>query len=74
MKYFVRYQDDGAMGGCGQSCSISDPLNQMHVFENEDDAKAFIKRVREDKPTRKNQRITGIWTENEIIKHVGESY
>ena len=60
MRIYLRYQDDGAQGLCGQAYSITESWDILHIFEDEDDAHLF-KRAVEMVKSRKNPRITNRW-------------
>ena len=74
MKTYVRYQDDGPNGPCGQSCSTTNPFDQLHIFECMNDANKWMRSV-ELLKTRKNPRVTMVWyDDNElfcplVVKH-----
>ena len=59
-KYYVRYQDDGPMGLCGQAMSITMPWDRLYVFDCAEDADRFCAGVRESNG-RKNARVTARW-------------
>ena len=62
MKTYVRYQDDGSCGICGHM----DSQDQLHIFKDEKSAHEFMKIV-ENSHTRKNERITGIWMDDQDV-------
>ena len=64
MKVYVRYQDDGPLGICGQMCSITNPWDQLHIFSNESKARKFMRKVETIK-IRKNSRVTGMWEDDQ---------
>lgn len=66
MKTYLRYQDEGPSGICGQSCSITCPWDQLHIFLTEKKAEEFQQKVKDYKG-RKNARITGVWYDDEEI-------
>ena len=63
MKTYVRYQDDGPIGICGQICAVTNPWDQLHIFTNEDEANEFMKKV-ESATGRKNSRVTAMWVDD----------
>ncbi len=74
MKIYLRYQDDGPNGICGQACSITNPWDVLHVFDDEDSAYWFKRNLEKNK-SRENARITMQWdSENnslvpEVVVH-----
>jgi hypothetical protein len=65
MKVYIRYQDDGPSGPCGQLTSTN-PWDQLHVFPDYEQARMFMHQVENHTVGRKNPRITGVWQEEEI--------
>ena len=59
-KSYVRYQDDGPSGACGQSVSNTMPWDILYVFNSPDDADQFCKNVSKGRG-RKNVRVTARW-------------
>ena len=70
MKIYLRYQDDGVEGLCGQACSITNSWDVLHVFNSEDSAYLFTRNI-EFIESRKNPRITMRWSED-YKNHPGE--
>jgi len=77
MKTYVRYKDDGSLGICGQACSITNPWDKLHIFENYDEARKFMKNIENFKSHRENPRIDYYWQENlrqlgggDVIRHL----
>ena len=64
MEVYVRYQDDGPLGICGQMCAITNPWDQLHIFPNESEARKFMRKV-ESIRFRKNSRVTGMWVDDQ---------
>jgi hypothetical protein len=64
MQVYVRYQDDGPVGICGQACSITNPWDQLHIFGDEKKAHEFARKI-EKYAGRKNARITASWVDNQ---------
>ncbi|MEA3421776.1 MAG: hypothetical protein U9Q97_08910 [Acidobacteriota bacterium] len=64
MKTYVRYQDDGPRGFCGQICATTNPWDHLHIFTDEDLAREFMRKV-EVIQSRQNPRITMVWIDDE---------
>ena len=64
MKTYIRYKDDGPSGICGQACSITNPWDKLDIFENYDEARKFMKNIKNFESHRKNPRIDYYWQEN----------
>jgi len=60
--YGLVYEDDGPMGICGQSCSITCPWKKLYLFENEEAMRLFMKRTENNRNVgRRNARITHVF-------------
>jgi hypothetical protein len=59
----LHYRDDGPSGPCGQTVSTTAPWSRLYHYENEDDAVAFMRYVRDNplKLGRRNPRIESWW-------------
>jgi len=75
MKIYIRYQDDGPSGPCGQATSTTSPWDILHIFKDQKSYRKFTKLV-ESMTWRKNSRITAIWHEygpyevtQEVVRH-----
>jgi len=69
MKTYVRYQDDGPLGACGQICEITNPWDRLHIFKTEKAANEFLRMFKKNPSVcgRRNARITGIWHDDQEI-------
>ena len=66
MKTYVRYQDDGPRGFCGQICGITNPWDHLHIFKDEDSAREFMRKVEvEADQNRENSRVTAMWIDDQ---------
>lgn len=63
-RVYVRYQDDGPSGPCGQTMNVTSPWDRLYVYENEEDARAFVRFVKDKRVGwgRRNPRISGYWS------------
>ena len=57
---YVRYQDDGPLGACGQTANITSPWDRLYIFQDYLDARKFMRKVEKSRG-RKNPRVTKIW-------------
>ena len=64
VKIFMRYQDDGPSGPCGQACSTTNNWDILYIFENNDSARKFTREVEEMK-SRENARVSMSWTDDD---------
>lgn len=74
MKVYLRYQDDGPSGFCGQTTSVTSPWDQLHIFPDYDSAREYMRQLEQWPPGRKNPRVTAIWQEEsglEVFNHIG---
>lgn len=73
MKIYVRYQDDGPAGICGQEARTTSDWDQLHIFNSYKKAHEFIREV-ERSTGRRNPRATAMWHEEyetEVFDHIG---
>ena len=57
---YLRYQDDGPLGACGQIISVTNPWDRLYIFKDHEAAYEFMREV-ESCRGRKNPRVTKIW-------------
>ncbi|MCK5608343.1 hypothetical protein KAR91_41055 [Candidatus Pacearchaeota archaeon] len=63
-KYYVAYEDKGPSGPCGQVTSVTRCHSDLYVFDDEESARSFIKKVDERIiRSRIMPKITGFWSE-----------
>lgn len=61
-KCYVAYEDKGS---CGQIMTGTGKHNDLYIFENEESARLFVKKVTEHAPrSRIRPRIIGFWSED----------
>ncbi len=63
MMIYVRYQDDGPIGMTGQLCSTTNGNDVLHIFNNENSAREFQRKVEASllSGSRRNPRVSGYW-------------
>ena len=68
---YVRYEDDGPSGICGQACSITNPWDILHIFDDESGFRDFMKST-ENITNRLNPRVTTLWFsgDNSLVPQV----
>lgn len=64
---YVHYSDEGPLGICGQSMSITSNWNKLYKFKNYEDFKEIVERM-VNITHRKNPKVFGIWGDG---KHEG---
>lgn len=71
MKVFVGYSDECPSRPGGQTTFCTAPRNELHVFEDENEAHGFVKKVEARNAGRSCPKILGFWTEgfSNIILH-----
>ncbi len=58
----ILYQDDGPNGPCGQSCNITKPWTDVHIFNDDEQFEKWKQGFEKMKNSRRNPRLTWIDT------------
>ena len=66
---YIRYQDDGPLGVCGQTTDITSPWDRLYIFKDHEAAYEFMRKV-ENSRGRKNPRVTNIWQAGDDFEEV----
>lgn len=63
----LHYRDDGPSGPCGQCTSITAPWSRLYVYDNENDAVAYMRflKDRTEHAGRRRPRIEAFWYDEE---------